>query len=140
MFEVTDNKQGAARFGIVYRTVKKGLTQAAQQLPLRRACVLRLVNQHMADRTIQLPCDPVGSVAARQHAVGQGNQIVIIQHAQTGLQGGIGLVKGMPIGVERGRQIAAAQIDPRRNKAGERILRALQHCQNVREVGTDILV
>ena len=131
LLEITDNKQGATCRRVIHRGVKKRIAQPAQQLPLRRTGVLRLIDEQMPYGIIQFPCHPFGGIAACQHVICQRNQIIKVQQAKPGLQTGIGLMKGMAIGVKRHCQFAAALVDTPCHEGNKCGLHTLQNSDNI---------
>ena len=61
--------------------VKKRIGQCGDDPPLRRAGILRLIDQNMVETIIDFEQYPLRRAMAAQHAVGHRHQIVIIEHA-----------------------------------------------------------
>ena len=135
LFEITDDKQRARPFlaGLVIARLKELVAQPSQKPPLRRTCVLGLVEKHMPDAVVQLPADPLGRIALAEHAVGQPDEIVIIQKAALHLQPVIETVEGPAEFVKRRAQLETAMCRLRCNHACQCVLRSLLHSDNARE-------
>ena len=140
LLEVTDHEQGA-RPGFIVRGIRSGLeelvAQPPQQLPLRRAGVLRLVEKHMANAVIELPAHPLRRVAVGKHVIRQPDQIVVIQQPALRLQRAVAALIGTAEFVQRIRQLEAAMCRLRRQHAGQHFLRGLLHNDDIRERGAD---
>ena len=100
---------------------------------MRRAGILRFIDQHMPDGTVQLPGHPFCRITLLQHGVGQRDQIIIVKKAKPPFQGCIANMKGPAINIKGACQFAATTLHAGGNKSGKGRLYGLQNVHKIRK-------
>ena len=113
LFEVPDNKQCPWR-AVTRRRLEEFIAKPPQKTPLCRTGILSLVEKHVADAIIQLPCDPLRGITIGQHRTGSPNKIVIVQKAALCFQPLIFRFEGTANPVQSCRQLPTALRRARR--------------------------
>ena len=93
LFEITNHEEGSDRVGLCSRTCEKLFCDCFDNVPLRRICVLRLIDQNMINCLIELELDPVANAGFLEQFDGASDQIVEVNDTCVVL--GVGICAGI---------------------------------------------